>query len=133
MEGLLWFSGVSFTHILYSAFRTAYHDMAVANRMTPPQQPSSSSHSDAIEASVPLPLPTNVHELYQAIENRIQRDEGSRRIKDLVVEGELERIAEALSITAITNVVIITGFSCLIEHTPPTETDGPLGALAIAR
>lgn len=30
-------------------------------------------------------------------------------------------------------IAILTGFPCLIEHTPPTETDGPPGALAIAR
>ena len=28
---------------------------------------------------------------------------------------------------------ILTGFPCLIDHTPPTETDGPVGAVAIAR
>jgi hypothetical protein len=30
-------------------------------------------------------------------------------------------------------VAILTGFPCLLEHDPPTETDGPLGAFAIAR
>lgn len=30
-------------------------------------------------------------------------------------------------------VAILTGFPCHIDHAPPTETDGPSGALAIAR
>jgi hypothetical protein len=30
-------------------------------------------------------------------------------------------------------VSIITGFPCMLNYTPPTETDGPPGALAIAR
>lgn len=28
---------------------------------------------------------------------------------------------------------IITGFPCLLKHDPPTETDGPPGAYALAR
>ncbi|KAG5187246.1 hypothetical protein JKP88DRAFT_161883, partial [Tribonema minus] len=30
-------------------------------------------------------------------------------------------------------VAILTGFPCLLDHDPPTETDGPLGAFVIAR
>lgn len=30
-------------------------------------------------------------------------------------------------------VAILTGFPCLLDYSPPTETDGPLGAFAIAR
>ena len=30
-------------------------------------------------------------------------------------------------------VAVLTGFPCMVEHTPPTETDGPPGALAVAR
>eukprot|EP01032_Pedospumella_encystans_P014367 gene14367-16504_t len=30
-------------------------------------------------------------------------------------------------------VAVITGFPCMLTHSPPTETDGPLGALSIAK
>ena len=33
---------------------------------------------------------------------------------------------------SVESVVIITGFPCLLEYNPPTETDGPIGAMAIA-
>jgi len=66
-----------------------------------------------------------------SVESIIQRDEGNRGIKDLFQKGELYNAAKSL-LTSNT-VAIITGFPCLLDHTPPTETDGPLGAVAIAR
>jgi hypothetical protein len=135
MEGFLLFSGVSLTHVLYSAVRTVCHDIAVAKKVSPPTSSSSSSSSQqAIPSQViETAIPTNVSELFQAIENRIQKDEGGRGIRELILQGELQKIAEALSDTTITNIVIITGFPCMLDYSPPTETDGPLGALAIAR
>lgn len=49
--------------------------------------------------------------------------------------GELLRAAESMiRLKGTSNsMAIITGFPCLIDFTPPTETDGPLGAVAIAR
>jgi hypothetical protein len=70
-------------------------------------------------------------EAIKQIEERVQRDEGKRGIKELILPGELLNAAnDCLNAR---NIVIITGFPCLVDFTPPTETDGPLGALAIAR
>lgn len=69
--------------------------------------------------------------LIDQLEKLIQHDEGCRGIGDLVVQGELLNGANALM--SANNVAIITGFPCLIGSTPPTETDGPLGAICIAR
>jgi len=53
---------------------------------------------------------------------------------DLVLPaGELEAAARALYHAPPGPVAILTGFPCMLDHTPPTETDGPPGALAIAR
>jgi hypothetical protein len=67
-----------------------------------------------------------------AIEQRVQRDEGGRGIQQIVLPiGEL--YAAAQSLMPKKRVAILTGFPCLIDFTPPTETDGPLGAVAIAK
>lgn len=65
------------------------------------------------------------------LENRVQMDEGRRGIGEIVVKGELYNAAAELLDS--NRVVIITGFPCLLDFSPPTETDGPLGAVAIAR
>lgn len=67
------------------------------------------------------------------IENRVQRDEGQRGIASFVLKGELESAANAIVDPSTERVAIITGFPCLLDYNPPTETDGPPGALAIAR
>jgi len=69
-----------------------------------------------------------------ALEAAVQRDEGGRGLVDLVLPaGELEAAARALYLAPPGPVAILTGFPCMLDHTPPTETDGPPGALAIAR
>jgi len=66
------------------------------------------------------------------LEERVQRDEGARGIGAILVErGELEIAARAMC--ASSSAVIMTGFPCMLDYEPPTETDGPLGALCIAR
>jgi len=66
------------------------------------------------------------------LEERVQRDEGKRGIVDILpAKGELLRAAN--EILASNKIAIITGFPCMMAYTPPTETDGPLGALCIAR
>lgn len=66
------------------------------------------------------------------IEERIQRDEGNRGIKEILLpQGELYNAAKSLLPKK--RIAIITGFPCLLDYTPPTETDGPLGAVAIAK
>lgn len=66
------------------------------------------------------------------LEERIQRDEGKRGIIDILPpKGQLLVAAE--EVMKCNRIVIITGFPCMMSYTPPTETDGPLGALCIAR
>ena len=68
------------------------------------------------------------------LEVRISLDEGSRGIGPLVVPGSLSLAGQHLSrLPPGSHVVILTGFPCCMTETPPTETDGPSGALAIAR
>ena len=75
-------------------------------------------------------VPT-IGDVINSLEAVIQRDEGGRGIGQIVVKGELVSAAQTLLKSK--NVAIITGFPCLMDFDPPTETDGPLGALAIAR
>lgn len=63
--------------------------------------------------------------IYLNIESIIQRDEGGRGIKSLCIPYELESSARIL--LSCSKVVIITGFPCMLDFDPPTETDGPLG------
>lgn len=66
------------------------------------------------------------------IEQRVQQDEGQRGIREILLPaGEL--YAAALSLIPKRKIAILTGFPCLVDFTPPTETDGPLGAVAIAK
>ena len=74
----------------------------------------------------------NAHELISKMEVIIQADEGRRGIKDIMPpDGEL--FNAAMEMISAKKVAIITGFPCMIDYDPPTETDGPLGALAIAK
>ena len=58
------------------------------------------------------------------------QDPGRRGIAPLFIRGELA--AAARSLVPAKSVAILTGYPCCLAD-PPTETDGPLGALAIAR
>eukprot|EP01031_Cornospumella_fuschlensis_P033334 gene33334-40323_t len=74
----------------------------------------------------------DIANLIGRIEELVQRDEGQRGIGPIIQPaGELLRACEAIHQAK--SVAIITGFPCLLAYTPPTETDGPLGALAIAK
>ena len=73
------------------------------------------------------------------INELITTDAGNRGMKHLVVPGDLLSSAEILARVRNTKVayrarpeiVILTGFPCCVEHTPPQETDG-LSSVAIA-
>lgn len=73
------------------------------------------------------------NEVISLLEERIQRDEGGRGIACICLQGELCSAAQRILDTNVKKIMIITGFPCLMDHCPPTETDGPPGALAIAR
>lgn len=68
------------------------------------------------------------------IESIIGTDAGDRGMKALVVPGDLYQAAVTFtSLQPNSNVIILSGFPCCVENTPPTETDGPPGAISIAR
>lgn len=64
-------------------------------------------------------------------------------MRDLIVTGDLLRACRALeegtlpgeegSPSAACCVVVLSGFPCCVDEDPPTETDGPPGACAIAQ
>lgn len=60
----------------------------------------------------------------------IGRDVGSRGIANLTLPAQLQ--TAALHLVVAPAVVILTGFPCRVKEQPPTETDGPPGAVALA-
>jgi len=99
---------------------------------------------------------------FDNIQDIIGTDAGNRGMKSLIVPGDLEKAAEILgtlhhgpgsgpppdysSLLKLSSsswssppptlskvVLILSGFPCCINETPPTETDGPPGTFAIAR
>lgn len=64
------------------------------------------------------------------LEEVIQDDPGGRGIAALHLPGELFRAASDLHRAC--HVLVTTGFPCNVDCIPPTETDGPPGALALA-
>jgi hypothetical protein len=67
-----------------------------------------------------------------AIEQAVQDDIGGRGMGVLVEPGQLYAVASALLQPHVQSVAIVTGFPCVSQHSPPTETDGFPGAMAIA-
>jgi hypothetical protein len=87
----------------------------------------------------PLPLldmSSSAHEAALAtvrlIEQSVQRDEGKRGLEFLLQPDSNELYNAARALVTKNSIAIITGFPCLVDCSPPTETDGPLGAVAIA-
>mmetsp|Transcript_18496 Transcript_18496/g.45823 ORF Transcript_18496/g.45823 Transcript_18496/m.45823 type:complete len:351 (+) Transcript_18496:3-1055(+) len=69
-----------------------------------------------------------------ALQDVIGTDAGNRGMKCLIVPGDLEKAAYAItSLEPKSTVVVLSGFPCCVTHDPPTETDGPPGTFAIAR
>ncbi|XP_051252247.1 D-glutamate cyclase, mitochondrial isoform X3 [Dicentrarchus labrax] len=64
------------------------------------------------------------------LETIIGEDPGERGIRALFVQDELLRSCLALSHAS--SVAITTGFPTHYQHSPPDETDGPPGAIAMA-
>jgi D-glutamate cyclase len=84
------------------------------------------------------------------LQDIIGTDAGGRGMKALIFPGDLFEAAKIFvrhsvlsnnSVTAertagtttMTTLVVLSGFPCCVDHTPPTETDGPSGAVAIGR
>ena len=84
-------------------------------------------------------LPQAVLSSIEKINDLITTDAGGRGMKHLVVPGDLLESAKILArlvnrrhITQPPHVVILTGFPCCVDESPPMETDG-LASVAIAR
>jgi hypothetical protein len=85
------------------------------------------SGSHAPRASAPRKV------CFSRLEEIIAEDHGQRGIAPLVIRGELARAAYHLSHgPARQHIAIVTGYPCC-PGSPPTETDGPPGAIATAR
>jgi hypothetical protein len=72
------------------------------------------------------------------LQDIIGTDAGNRGMKSLIVPGDFRRASEILgrltpSAAEGKQVVILSGFPCCVNESPPTETDGPPGSFAIAR
>jgi hypothetical protein len=67
--------------------------------------------------------------------DRVQQDEGQRGILNFLSSVEdLDGAVRGLcGLPLGSRVAILTGFPCNMDFDPPTETDGPPGALAVAR
>jgi hypothetical protein len=73
------------------------------------------------------------------IHSLVSSDVNDRGMKHLVVEGDFLEAAKLFARTATASqgdtkptLVILSGFPCLVQRNPPTETDGPNGAFALA-
>ena len=65
------------------------------------------------------------------VDDLISLDPGSRGIQHLRVRNDLA--AAGLTFVRSQGVLVLSGFPCRINSTPPTETDGPSGAASLAR
>jgi len=90
------------------------------------------SHTSSAEPAVKAIL---------ALEDLVTQDEGGRGTKPLAqccqgnLRGATQALCDYVQSKKITRakVLILTGFPCNMNHDEPQETDGPSGALAIAR
>jgi hypothetical protein len=73
------------------------------------------------------------------LQDIIGTDAGNRGMKSLIVPGDFRRASEILGRLTPSlsdsnkQVVLLSGFPCCVNESPPTETDGPPGTFAIAR
>lgn len=81
-----------------------------------------------------MPTSTIVSNRITAIESIIGTDEGNRGMKALIVPGDLQKSAETIiNLPQKSTILILSGFPCCVHESPPTETDGPPGAISIAK
>jgi hypothetical protein len=71
---------------------------------------------------------------YNEIQAIIGTDAGGRGMKSLIVEGDLELAGKTLgTLQSPSHILVLSGFPCCVNKSPPTETDGPPGTFSIAR
>lgn len=77
-----------------------------------------------------------IPERIQQIQDIIGTDAGGRGMKSLIVQGDLLEAARKFSNNKSKKkrcILLLSGFPCCVKETPPTETDGPPGTVALAR
>jgi hypothetical protein len=68
------------------------------------------------------------------LQDIIGTDAGGRGMKHLICDGDLVKACQIFaSLPPNSLVVVLSGFPCCVNESPPTETDGPPGAVALAR
>ena len=73
-------------------------------------------------------------ERIQQLQDIIGTDAGNRGMKALIVPGDLEEASRIFGQQPKSNtIILLSGFPCCVHDTPPTETDGPPGTVALAR
>lgn len=78
---------------------------------------------------------TEIESRIRKLQDIIGTDAGGRGMQALIVPDDLFSAAKILNTTVSLHkkVLILSGFPCCVDASPPTETDGPPGTLAIAR
>ncbi len=81
-----------------------------------------------------LPTGSTMSDSYNTIQDIIGTDAGDRGMKPLIVPGDLEKAAKVVAELHVpSTVIVLSGFPCCVNESPPSETDGPPGTFAIAR
>jgi D-glutamate cyclase len=69
-----------------------------------------------------------------ALQDVIGTDAGDRGMKSLIVPGDLRKASSILAnLAPPSHVAVLSGFPCCVNEFPPTETDGPPGAVTLVR
>lgn len=77
---------------------------------------------------------TAIEKAVDKLQDIIGTDAGDRGMKSLVCPGDLVRASSIFaSLPSHSHVLVLSGFPCCVNETPPTETDGPPGAVALVR
>jgi hypothetical protein len=85
---------------------------------------NSKNHHLSFKHSSETTMP-GVSSICNSIQDIIGTDAGNRGMKSLIVLGDLEKAANAIASLEIpSTVVILSGFPCCVNESPPTETDG---------
>ena len=77
--------------------------------------------------SYEIHLPTKYSKQISSIESIIGTDEGNRGMKALIIPGDLQLAATTLTLLPPkSTILVLSGFPCCVNHSPPTETDGDI-------
>ncbi|XP_034713569.1 D-glutamate cyclase, mitochondrial isoform X2 [Etheostoma cragini] len=133
---------LAFSHAPGCMFLTDVPDSSPSSLITPPSEGVDSPSADHNLELIPLCFLVSHNPLLYSLASQravakirqlemiIGEDPGQRGIRALFVQDELLRSSLALSHAF--SVAITTGFPTHYMHSPPDETDGPPGAIAMA-